>query len=850
MADIKTRFTIEGEQQYRKAMSDAANAVKVLNSQQKLAKAQFQNTGDAEKYAAQQADILRKKIEQQKTSVKAAEAALKQLSEQGVAANNRQMQQWQMKLNNAQTALEQMEAELKEVNSTMQETGSAAQETSDAVERIGKKVSYDAVINGLGKISGAAWDAVKKVKELATELVSSMASAASWADELLTTATQYGIDQETLQRMQQVADFIDTPVESIIASYQKLSTNMKYGSQDVMDAFDSLGVVIGEMSAKGGVMQFRDLEDVFWDIGEAIMSLDNEVDREAMGKKLLGSYKELIPLWQAGREAYEEMLETRNVVSKDDVENLGKLDDTIQSLRNEFETLQTTVFAQLAPGFTEIGNTISDLLGEFNKYLQTDEGRQKLSELSDAVTGLFSGLQDVDFGKALDAATGALDSLTNGLEWIKENWGAVEIGLKAIGLVLGGMTVAQPVLTFMQLLSSGKFLFGGGGKSTGSGGGSDAAGAAGGGMLTAIHNAITGAASSVGSAWASGGWSMTAGPYMDWFMNNTNVGRFIRGEESWDDLMRYAQEYGESIKQNAETFTEDWNKLFETAGNALGELGGKVKDKAWEILKSALGELTEEEEAKLQEIDKEINARRIAEGIESFVSGILVTAKNEADPSGWFGGGWSIVENEDLDDVPFLNVTPAQWEAMEEAWDAIRNFGWMSDEGLGALNGLMDRFGYDEEGMQALTEAYEAMRGLAQFGWTGENLPEWWVDREFWPKDEEVDMPVVPTLPEDAAAQMQAVLDGMALTVPVVPAITGGEEGEGRANGLPYVPFDGYPAILHKGERVVPAREISSRSYSSNLYVENMNMNGGADAEGLAAAMAAAQRRTMAGFGS
>ena len=105
-------------------------------------------------------------------------------------------------------------------------------------------------------------------------------------------------------------------------------------------------------------------------------------------------------------------------------------------------------------------------------------------------------------------------------------------------------------------------------------------------------------------------------------------------------------------------------------------------------------------------------------------------------------------------------------------------------------------------------------------------------------------------MPKDAAAQMQAVLDGMALTVPVTPAITGGEEGEGRANGLPYVPFDGYPAILHKGERVVPAREISSQSYSSNLYVENMNMNGGADAEGLAAAMAAAQRRTMAGFGS
>ncbi len=72
-----------------------------------------------------------------------------------------------------------------------------------------------------------------------------------------------------------------------------------------------------------------------------------------------------------------------------------------------------------------------------------------------------------------------------------------------------------------------------------------------------------------------------------------------------------------------------------------------------------------------------------------------------------------------------------------------------------------------------------------------------------------------------------------------------------HANGLWSVPFDGYRAVLHKGERVVPAREVAAgRSYSSNLYVESMYMNNGQDAEGLAAAMAAAQRRTSSGYGS
>ena len=71
-----------------------------------------------------------------------------------------------------------------------------------------------------------------------------------------------------------------------------------------------------------------------------------------------------------------------------------------------------------------------------------------------------------------------------------------------------------------------------------------------------------------------------------------------------------------------------------------------------------------------------------------------------------------------------------------------------------------------------------------------------------------------------------------------------------HANGLSFVPYDGYLARLHRGERVVPAREIQSRSYNSNLYVESMIMNNGTDAAGLASAMAAAQQRTMTGYGS
>ena len=116
-------------------------------------------------------------------------------------------------------------------------------------------------------------------------------------------------------------------------------------------------------------------------------------------------------------------------------------------------------------------------------------------------------------------------------------------------------------------------------------------------------------------------------------------------------------------------------------------------------------------------------------------------------------------------------------------------------------------------------------------------------------------MEVKPTVPEDAAKSI-AEQTGV-VTIPAVLSVGGGAGGAGvnygmlKANGIWSVPYDGYLAKLHKGERVVPAREVnSSRNFSSNLYIESMYMNNGQDAEALASRIAAANKRTMNGYGS
>ena len=115
-------------------------------------------------------------------------------------------------------------------------------------------------------------------------------------------------------------------------------------------------------------------------------------------------------------------------------------------------------------------------------------------------------------------------------------------------------------------------------------------------------------------------------------------------------------------------------------------------------------------------------------------------------------------------------------------------------------------------------------------------------------------LPAEVEVPEDSAETIAEDIGTVTIPGRVIVEDVSDEEMEAlfgsHANGLWSVPFDGYMAMLHKGERVVPAREVASRNFSSNLYVESMYMNNGTDANGLAAAMAAAQKRTMAGFGS
>ena len=179
--------------------------------------------------------------------------------------------------------------------------------------------------------------------------------------------------------------------------------------------------------------------------------------------------------------------------------------------------------------------------------------------------------------------------------------------------------------------------------------------------------------------------------------------------------------------------------------------------------------------------------------------------------------------------IDFWEMNPENWQKRQQA--VANAYGDMSTlmASKDALNIILNPSISDAEAVSQLEE---------QLGYTP------------------VDVPAELIADPDAAAKLAEQIGTVTVYVePIIGDLVNNTQKRrnstipGHANGLPFVPIDGL-YFLHKGEEVVTAREAGSRNFTSNLYVENMNMNNGQDAEGLAQRVAAENRRVMSGYGS
>ena len=487
--EIKTKIVLEGEQQYRQQMTDAANAIKVLNAQQKAAVAEANASGDAQKAAAEKAKYLEQKIAEQRKAVAAAEAAIKQLTADGVQPNTKTMQTWQRKLADAQTGLYNMQGELKDTKAELENEGAQVETNTEqtgkmeeALDNVNMNVSLDNVTKAIDAVAGALTSVIRGVARAAKALWDWESEGADWADDLITQSKQLGFDVETLQAWKYASLFIDTEVDTIIGAQDKLLKAMRSTSTDTVDAWKQIGIATHSMDGT-----LRDSQTVFWEVLEALGSMEDQTTQEALAQQLLGrSFRDLNPLLEAGRDAWEQYVaEGRDVavVSAENVEKLGDLDDAQNKLQASLDATKYEALAALAPVFTEISAAMAEAVAGFREFLQTEEGQQALQSLHDALSGVIhaiTGENGEGFQRVMELAAAAVEGLTGALNWIAENYDKVVLGLRAIVDTILLLKVSSFVAQTAQLVKNLKSIIKlGGGKAAASAGGKAAASGAG-----------------------------------------------------------------------------------------------------------------------------------------------------------------------------------------------------------------------------------------------------------------------------------------------------------------------------------------------------------------------------------
>jgi hypothetical protein len=487
MAGVNVKMGVSGVQQFKQAMKESQAAVKTLDAELKLNEQQLRSNGDQQQYMEQKTKLLQEQIKKQTEVVNQAQKALEAMSKNGVKESSTAFQNMKQQSLAAQTQLSAMQAELENVGAAGEQAANDLSGIGSQLNSIKMNASWENIASGVEKITEKMEAAGRAAWNMGKKIVQATLSGGQWADDLATTATQWQMDPEDVYRMQQTANLIDTSAETIFQSRQKLLKAM--GGEDdkaAMGAFAALGI-----SDLRGTKE--NIEDVFWTAGEGLMQMEDKVAQNEYAMKLFGrSWSEMIPIFQAGRKAYEETYNSWTWMGDEQFNKLGQMNDEQMELQTEWENFQHQFEASLAPALTEVMTILNNLMHEFNTYLTSDEGQEMLKSLGETVSGMFEDLKTIKPEEIMEKIKEALDAIKDGLNWLIENKDSVKTALTVIAGGFGLLKLGSLAANIGKVISGLKGVLPGTGAASGKTGASGGSG----GLSGFLNNAVTGAGTS------------------------------------------------------------------------------------------------------------------------------------------------------------------------------------------------------------------------------------------------------------------------------------------------------------------------------------------------------------------
>ena len=212
----ESKIGLEGEKEFKKALSEINQSFKVLGSEMKVVTSQFDKNDNSVQALTARNQVLNKETEAQKQKIETLRQALANASE-SFGENDRRTQQWQIQLNNATVALNDMERELDRNNTALDEAEREMDDAADAADDLEEELDEagDAADDSEGKFSKLG-GTLKTVGVAMGAVVTAAAAAAVSLGKAVVEA--YG-------EYEQLVGGIDTLFKDSSASLQEYANN-------------------------------------------------------------------------------------------------------------------------------------------------------------------------------------------------------------------------------------------------------------------------------------------------------------------------------------------------------------------------------------------------------------------------------------------------------------------------------------------------------------------------------------------------------------------------------------------------------------------------------------------------
>ena len=415
---LHAQVGIDGEKEYKAALSELNNGNRVLASEMRKLQAEYKGNENSVEALTAKGDLLQRQLLQQKDKVETLREAVKNAARQK-GEDAAETQAWIAKLNNAEATQYDLQHAIEANDEALEKAKSGVGALADQIPSLGDSISGLAEQFGVKLPSGitksldsmqgfsagtvlamtTAAAGVAALAKVVSELHDITKQAAADVDEILTESMTTGLSTRTIQLLKYAENLMDVSYSTIAGVLTKLTQNMdkaRDGNEALANSFARLGVSITDETTG----QLRNAEDVLWELIDPLGQIGNHAERDAASMELLGkTAQELNPLFNMGtegvKELFDEMEAGGHVLDESMLKKLGEVDDAVQRLDLQVDTFQKRLAVQFAPASKAAMETFANVTKAAGDTLARSGLVEGLADILASLTGLLEPLAEL-----------------------------------------------------------------------------------------------------------------------------------------------------------------------------------------------------------------------------------------------------------------------------------------------------------------------------------------------------------------------------------------------------------------------------------------------------------------------